>query len=89
VQPHNTLCLNAHYPKIPYNMQMDSYLHRLGLYQMVIMGDCQLDKPLLTMLVERWRSETSMFHLATSRRDDGDTGGCVAYGDCLLVVFYF
>jgi Plant mobile domain len=42
---------------------MDPYLYRLGLYQMAIMGDCQLDKSLLTALVERWRPETSTFHL--------------------------
>jgi Plant mobile domain len=42
---------------------MDSYLHRLSLYQMVIMGDYQLDKSLLTALVDRWRTKTLMFHL--------------------------
>jgi Plant mobile domain len=30
---------------------------------MTIMGDCQLDKSLMTALVERWRPETSTFHL--------------------------
>jgi Plant mobile domain len=63
LQPHNTLHLNAHRLKIPYNAQMDPYLHRLGLYQIAIMGDCQLDKSLLAALVERWRPETSTFHL--------------------------
>jgi Plant mobile domain len=63
LQPHNTLPLNAHRPKIPYNVQMDSYLHRLGLYQIMIMGDCQLDKSLLIALVKRWRLEMSIFHL--------------------------
>jgi hypothetical protein len=66
LQPHNTLYLNAHCPKIPYNSQMDPYLHRLGLYQIAIMGDCQLDKSNLTALVEIWRPETSMFHLPVS-----------------------
>jgi Plant mobile domain len=30
---------------------------------MAIMGDCQMDKSLITMLVKRWRPETSTFHL--------------------------
>jgi Plant mobile domain len=63
LQPHNTLCLNAHCPKISYNAQMNPYLHRLGLYHIAIMGDCQLDKSLLIALVERWRPETSTFLL--------------------------
>jgi Plant mobile domain len=63
MQPHNALRLNAHHPKISYNAQMDLYLYRLGLYQMTIMRDCQLDKPLLTTLVERWQPEMSTFHL--------------------------
>jgi Plant mobile domain len=64
LQPHSTLCLNARRSKIPYNAQMDPYLYRLGLYQMTIMDDCQLDKSLLTALVEGWRPETSTFHLS-------------------------
>jgi Plant mobile domain len=63
MQPHNTLHLNAHHPKISYNKQMNLYLHRPNLYLMAIMGDCQLDKSLLTTLVERRRLETSTFHL--------------------------
>jgi Plant mobile domain len=63
LQPHSTLHLNAHRPKISYNVQMDPYLHRLGLYQITIMGDCQLDKSLLTTLVEMWRPERSTYHL--------------------------
>jgi Plant mobile domain len=46
-----------------HTIQMGSYLHRPGLYQMAIIGDCQLDKSLLTALVETWRPETSTFHL--------------------------
>jgi Plant mobile domain len=42
---------------------MDPYLHRLGLYQIAIMDDSQLDKSLMTTLVEKWRPETSIFHL--------------------------
>jgi Plant mobile domain len=42
---------------------MNPYLHRLGLYQIAITDDYQLDKSLLTALVERWRPETSIFHL--------------------------
>jgi Plant mobile domain len=64
VQPHNTLRLNAHHSKISYNVQMNPYLHRLGLYQIAIMGDCQLDKSLLIVLVKKWRPETSTFHLS-------------------------
>jgi hypothetical protein len=45
--------INAHRLKIPYNEQMDPYLHRLDLYQILIIGDCQLDKSLLIALVER------------------------------------
>jgi Plant mobile domain len=55
--------LNAHRLEISYNAQMDPYLHRFGFYQIMITGDCQLDKSLLTTLVEMWRSESSMFHL--------------------------
>jgi hypothetical protein len=51
LQPHSTLRLNAHRPKIPYNTQMDPYLDRPGLYQITIMGDFQLDKSLLTALI--------------------------------------
>jgi hypothetical protein len=80
LQSHSTLRLNAHRPKISYNTQMDPYLHRLGLYQIAIMGDCQLDKSLLTALVERWRPERS-----ASWRWRWMT--CVVYGDCLLEVF--
>jgi Plant mobile domain len=63
VHPHNTLCLNAHRLKIPYNEQMDPYLHRSDFYQMTIMRDFQLDKSLLIVLVERWRPKTSIFYL--------------------------
>jgi Plant mobile domain len=63
VQLHSTLHLNAHRPKIPYNTHMDSYMHRLSLYQIAIMGNYQLDKSLLATLVERWRSELSTFYL--------------------------
>jgi hypothetical protein len=59
LQPHSTLYLNAYRPKMPYNAQMDPYLHRLGLYQIAIMGHCQLDKSLLTAFVEKWRPEMS------------------------------
>jgi hypothetical protein len=75
MQPHNILRLNAHRLKNPYNEQMNSYLHRLGLYQMVIMGDYQLDKSMLTALVERWRPDVNVS--STSRRDYSDVGGCL------------
>jgi Plant mobile domain len=67
VQPHITLSLNAYRPKKPYNEHRNLYLHRLGIYQMTIMGDCQLDKSLQTVLVERWRPEMSMFHLPVDK----------------------
>jgi Plant mobile domain len=63
LQPYSTFRLNTHRLKVPYNEQMDPYLHKLGLYQMTIMGDCQMDKSLITTLVERWRTETSTLHL--------------------------
>jgi Plant mobile domain len=43
---------------------MDPYLHILGLYQLAIMEDCQQDKSLLIVLVDRWRPETSTFYLS-------------------------
>jgi hypothetical protein len=55
---------------------MDPYLHRLGLYQMAIMGDCQLDKSLLTALVEKVATRDVDIS-STSRRADSDARGRV------------
>jgi Plant mobile domain len=63
VQSYNTIRLNARRLKISYNEQKNLYLHRFGLYQMTIMEYFQLDKSLLTALVERWRLEISTFYL--------------------------
>jgi hypothetical protein len=53
VQSRSTLRLNIHHHKILYNREVDPYLHKFGLHQMVIMGDCQLDKSLTITFVER------------------------------------
>jgi Plant mobile domain len=63
LQLHNTLRLNTHHLKIPYDEQMDPYMSKLELYQMATMGDCHINKSLIIVLVERWRSKTSIFHI--------------------------
>jgi hypothetical protein len=68
---------------------MDPYLYRLGLYQMAIMGDCQLDKSLMITLVERWRPETSTFHLPVVRADSDARGSVLSMGIVYLRYFKF
>ena len=48
---------------IPYHKSMKQGLKNLGLYQMIEVHHCQIDKGLITALVERWRPETNSFHL--------------------------
>jgi hypothetical protein len=68
----------VHRPKLLYNKQIDSYLHRFGLYQMAIMGDYQLDKITVDNACREVKTG-DVDVLSTSRRDDGDVGGCVVH----------
>ena len=48
---------------IDYHKSMKECLKNLELYQMVEVYRFQIDKGLITALVERWRLETNSFHL--------------------------
>jgi hypothetical protein len=54
---------------------MDPYLHQLGLYQIVIMGDCQLEITPDSACREVVIRDADISSI--SRQDDGDVGGRV------------
>jgi Plant mobile domain len=56
---------------------------------MAIMGDCQLDKSLLTALVERWRPETSTFHLLVGELTVTLEDVCCLWGLPIRGILYF
>ena len=43
-------------------------LGRMGLYQVAQMGSLELDRALITALVERWRPECHTFHMPTGEK---------------------
>jgi hypothetical protein len=88
LQPHNTLCLNTHHPKILYDKMMDPYLHKLRLYQMAIMGDHQLDKSLLQCLLRCGDPRCRCF-IYQSARWWWRWRMFVIYGDWLFMIFYY
>jgi Plant mobile domain len=56
---------------------------------MAIIGDCQLDKSLLTALVERWRPETSTFHLLVNELTVTLEDVCCLWGLPIRGILYF
>ncbi|XP_078158142.1 serine/threonine-protein phosphatase 7 long form homolog [Carex rostrata] len=63
VKPDHALRPGALQMYIDYHETMKEGLKNLGLYQMVEVHHCQVDRELITALVERWRPETNSFHL--------------------------
>ncbi|XP_078156080.1 serine/threonine-protein phosphatase 7 long form homolog [Carex rostrata] len=59
VKPDHALRPGALQMHIDYHETMKEGLKNLGLYQMVEVHHCQVDRELITALVERWRPETN------------------------------
>ncbi|XP_044406762.1 serine/threonine-protein phosphatase 7 long form homolog [Triticum aestivum] len=59
------ICLNVrcHRVGIPFDPLCTSALENLGFYQIAKMRKINVDKYLISALVERWRPETNSFHL--------------------------
>ena len=46
------------------DIQIQSYVIRVGFYDIYRLGHIEIDWPLITSLVERWRLETHTFHVS-------------------------
>jgi hypothetical protein len=55
---------NMHKPSNSYDPIFEKYLIRLGVYPILIFDDCHIDKALIFILINRWRSEISTFNLS-------------------------
>ena len=49
---------------IPLDERCVPYLKNLGLYQVALIEHCNIDRRIITVLVERWRPETDSFHMS-------------------------
>ena len=62
-QPTYTLRTGPRKMGVSYQPHMKPGLTYLGLHSMSDVTRCNIDKGLITALVERWRPETNTFHL--------------------------